>query len=482
MRSGIAGVSAYVPRIRLEGEEIADAWGTGGPAGIERTAVPDADEDALTMAYEAAAAALEAADVAPANVGRLLLATTTPPLEEESGSARLASFVGLDADAAQLSGSTAAGVDALLTGLDGGGEPALVVASDAPRGAPDSDLERAAGAGAAAFVLTADGPGSVRDVASTIGAYPGTRFRPRGAVETRELGITSYDRTAFVETVEAVGDALEYDSEALDAVALQAPDGKLPYRACDALGVSSERVHAGTVVHDVGDAGVASPLLGLASAAADGHVHQLLVGYGSGAEASGAVLDLDDVPVRTRLEGTETVSYAGALRLRGEITPGEPEGGGAYVSVPTWRRSLPQRHRLVAGRCASCGGLNLPPDGACVGCHELAPYEEVTLPGTGTVEATTVIEQGGAPPEFVEQQARSGSFVSAIVALDGPDREDDGGRFPTDEAVSLPMQVLADETDAVEIGDRIETTIRRVYTQEGMPRYGRKAVLERARR
>lgn len=473
MTLDVAGVGAYVPRFRLDADEIADAWGTGGPAGVERTAVPDADEDALTMAYEAATLALDAAAVSPGDVERLLLATTTPPLEEEAGTARLASFLGVDAIPTQLGASTAAGTNALVAGAEGGDGPALVVAADAPRGAPDSDLERAAGAGAAALVLAADGPGSIEDVASVADAYPGTRFRPRGEAETRELGITGYDRTAYVETVGAVGRALEYDEAELDAAALQAPDGKLPYRARDALDVSSDQVRAGTVVHEVGDAGAASPLLGLAAAAEDGRRRTLAIGFGSGAEGSGAVLALDGVPVRSRLTGAESLSYAAALRRRGEITPGEPAGGGAYVSVPTWRRSLPQRHRLAAGRCGSCGSLNLPPEGACVDCHELADYEAVTLPGRGTVAATTVIGQGGAPPEFVEQQARSGAFASAIVALDGPDGDD---------AVALPMQVHAGADDAVEIGDRVGTTIRRVYTQEALPRYGRKAILRRARR
>jgi hydroxymethylglutaryl-CoA synthase len=51
--------------------------------------------------------------------------------------------------------------------------------------------------------------------------------------------------------------------------------------------------------------------------------------------------------------------------------------------------------------------------------------------------------------------------VSAIVALDGPD----GG------SVSVPSQVLADG-EAVEIGTRVDATIRRIYTQEGVTRYG----------
>ena len=161
--------------------------------------------------------------------------------------------------------------------------------------------------------------------------------------------------------------------------------------------------------------------------------------------------------------------------MRGDITPGEPAGGGAYVSVPSWRRTIPQRHRLRAGRCPDCGALAFPPEGACNDCGGLVEYEPVELPGTGTVEAVTVIGQGGAPPEFVDQQARSGAYASAVVALDGPDAADgaDGEEGGTnDGAVSIPAQVVGTDPTAVTVGDRVVATIRRIYTQEGVTRYG----------
>ena len=489
MSRSIAGLGAYVPRYRLPAAEVATNTTTGGPAGIERTAVTEADEDPLTMAYEAATLALDAAGVRADDIASVTLATTTPPLGEESAAARLASFLGTDGETAQFGGSTAAGVRALTTELDRTDGTRLVVASDAPVGEPESDLAVAAGAGGAAVVLDDDGPGSARATVGTNATYPGTRFRPRGERATREIGATAYERTAYVETIGEVVDRLNVDLESIDVVALQAPNGKLPYRACSRLDISTEAVSTGTVVHDVGDTGVASPLVGLASALDAGAESAVLVGYGSGSEGSGAVLDLAGVPVENRLEGTTTISYVDALRLRGETTPdGEPDGGGAYVSVPTWQRTLPQRHRLIVARCGRCGAVNLRPNGACRECHELPAYESVTLPGTGVVAASTEIQPGGAPPEFADQSTRGGSFVSAVISLDGPDvghdsRGDPGSRVDRDSdadegdrSLRVPMQVVGAPDSGVEIGDRIETTIRRVYTQEGLPRYGRKAI------
>lgn len=468
--AGIESIGTYLPRYRLSAETVREAWGQFHGAGITGTAVPAADEDTLTMACEAAVRALDAGNVDPADVEALFVGTTTPPTEEEAMGPRLASMLGLGADtrARQFTGSTRAGLDAVLAGAETKGAT-LVVAADAPRGAPDDEHEHAGGAGAFAAVLAPDGAGRLGEPAEHVEPYPGTRFRPAGSAETTGLGVTDYDRSAFVETVGAAVERLDADPAGVDVVALQSPNGKLPYRAAGALGVDADAVRRGTVVHEVGDCGAASPLLGLASALDSGAECVLLVGYGSGGGASAVTVEDQGISVAGGAPGEEEtveLAYGEYLRTRGEITSGEPEGGGAYVSVPSWKRTIPQRHRLVAGRCPACGTLAFPPTGACTDCGALVEYDEVELPGTGTVEAVTTIEQGGAPPEFVEQQARSGPYVSAVVALDGPDGQ----------TVSIPAQVVRTAPDGVDIGDRVDATIRRVYTQEGVTRYGFKMV------
>ncbi|MFC7045306.1 3-oxoacyl-[acyl-carrier-protein] synthase III C-terminal domain-containing protein [Halobacteriaceae archaeon GCM10025711] len=460
----------------MTAEELADAWGRAKSSGIRQTAVPDADEDALTMAYEAATRALDAARVEGEDVAFLALGSTTLPYEEEDLVARLASMLGVPETAATRTqtGSTAAGVQALDAALDAGpwlDGVGLVVASDCPRGAPDSPEEHAAGAGAAAFVVGDDGPASVTERATYTSPYPGTRFRRRGETGTSGLGVTEYDRDAFAD---AVGGAVgQLDTDDVDAVALQAPDGKLPYRVADRVGVPTEYVSEVTTVHSLGDTGAASAPLALASAL-DGDADRVLVcGYGSGGTVSAMVVEAPDaVPSALALDREIELSYAAYLRRRGDLTDGAPEGGGAYVSVPSWRRTIPQRHRLVAGRCRECGTLAFPPEGACTECGAIDDYDPVELPGTGTVEAATTIAQGGAPPEFVEQQEQSGAYASVVVAFDGPG---------DDEAVSAPAQVVP-EADPPAVGDAVTSTIRRIYEQEGVLRYGFKVLPAGARR
>ncbi len=516
---GIAAVGAYAPCGRLPASELEDAWGRSEASGIESVAVRAADEDALTMAHAAARRALSAGGIEGESIRWLGLASTTPPLAEGELVARLRAMLAVPerGSLATFTASTRAGTRALLSALDADRLPALVVASDCPRGEPGEAVGQAAGAGAAALLVTADAPASIRATAEYSSPYPGTRFRRTGDDRTRGLDVTSYDRQAFTETLGKAVDGLDIalsdaaadsdpdddpdgDEWNPDAAAVQAPDGKLPYRAAGALGVSTEAIRAAATVHDLGDTGAASVPLGIARALDAGHDRVLAAAHGSGAGADAVAIDCEgSVPSDLALgpengdgeersdDPTQTLSYAGALRRRGEITPDPPEGGGAYVSLPSWRRSLPQRYRLVAGECSECGALAFPPEGACPACGALSTFEPAALPGSGTVEAVTEIARGGAPPEFAEQQARNGSYGVAIVGFDGPGKEggdddpgenghdDPGGSDGDDssESVDAPVQVALDHP-VPDPGDRIRAVIRRIYTQEGVTRYGLK--------
>ena len=132
---------------------------------------------------------------------------------------------------------------------------------------------------------------------------------------------------------------------------------------------------------------------------------------------------------------------------------------GAYVSVPTWWRNLDSRYRLVVGECAECGAHTFPPEGACVECNSVETLEPVEPEGTGRIVAHTVIE-GGAPPEFQDLIDAEGAIGSVLVELD------EGARVPG-------MLTDCDPHDP-ERGDRVEATVRRIYADEGVVRYGAK--------
>ncbi|WP_228842294.1 zinc ribbon domain-containing protein [Halococcus agarilyticus] len=467
IESGIAGIGAYVPPLRVPASELREGWGQFLARGISTKAVPAADEDALTMAYEAAARALAASDVDGSEVAELLFASTTPPVAEEDLTARLGAMLSVPETAtrATVTASTAAGAQCLVEGARSP-DRTLVVASDCPRGAPDDAIEHAAGAGAAAFVLEPDAPLAVEGVAEYATPYPGTRFRNRGSETVDSLDVTPYERESFERALSGAASQLDYDADRMAAAAVHAPDAAIPYRGAGPLGVDDETVAAATIVDEIGDAGAAGVALALASAIADDADPVLVAGYGSGATA--ALLHLERgadraPPTDLAITGDRRLSFAEYVRLRGDVTSGPPEGGGGYVSVPTWRRSIPQRYRLEAGRCPACEELNFPPSGVCSSCRASIEYEPVALARSGTLEALSVISQGGAPPEFAELQTKyGGAYATGIVSFDGP-----GGG-----SASAPAFVIDADPDELAVGDRVEATIRRIYTQEGVTRYG----------
>src|SRR6185369_7066066 len=139
---GIARYGAYVPVSRLDRRLIEAAWGTRQPKG--EVAVANYDEDALTLAIDAAMSCL-GEPAAP--VGGVYVATTSAPYAEKQLSSVLATACDLPRAifTADFAGSTRAGVSALLAGVravQAQAAPAvLVAAADVRLAAPESELE-----------------------------------------------------------------------------------------------------------------------------------------------------------------------------------------------------------------------------------------------------------------------------------------------------------------------------------------------------
>ena len=74
-----------------------------------------------------------------------------------------------------------------------------------------------------------------------------------------------------------------------------------------------------------------------------------------------------------------------------------------------------------------------------------------------------------APPEFVEQQRRDGPFAVDRRSLDDCDG-DGSARFPA--------QLTDCDPKTVSVGDAVTGQLRRIYTVEGVTRYGLKFVPE----
>lgn len=134
----------------------------------------------------------------------------------------------------------------------------------------------------------------------------------------------------------------------------------------------------------------------------------------------------------------------------------------AHVSVPKYWKSLPQKYRLVAGKCGKCGNLNFPPTTLCMKCGEKESQKEIELKGSGKIYTYTVIGRGGAPPEFAKMQSKCGPYAIAIVELDEGQK------------INVQLTDIDDPLKDVKIGMEVTGVFRRIYEQEDVVRYGLK--------
>lgn len=315
MNATIESAGAYTPRFRIDADAYREAWGSFDAPGVAQTAVPAADEDAVTMAVEAARDALDESTHDRGDLAGLVLATTTPPVDEGDVAATVAEILGLDTrtETAALTQSTAAGGRALRWATEVPDGPTLVVAADAPLGAPDDALDHAAGAGAVALVVADGGAVEIRETATYTEEFPGTRFRQRGSETVEAYDATAYEREAYETIAAGAVDAL---AELPSAIAPTAPDGKRPYRATRRL---DGDVDVYETASDLGDTGAAGSLFGLAAAWAEGTDDTALVAFGDGASAV-AVHLAGRLDVSWERE-TVAVSYAEYARKRGHVVP-----------------------------------------------------------------------------------------------------------------------------------------------------------------
>lgn len=221
-----------------------------------------ADEDALTMMLAAARPAL----AGHARPGRLALASMSLPYARRVQAGLVATALDLPAGTFCLECTTSARAATEAMRALGHG---LVLAAD--------------GACAAAVLLGEGEAAPARIVAaqSAVAEYPGLDFTPAGELAVRDIQVTDYAESAYLDLVRTAAAGLR-----ADVLALNAPHARLSRLAAGALGF-------GQAVLAPEGAGAAGPLLALFAALEQvppgGSV--LLVSYGSGSAADALLVE-----------------------------------------------------------------------------------------------------------------------------------------------------------------------------------------------
>ena len=418
---GILSYGAYVPRLRLDRAAIAAAhkWMAPGLRGQAKgsRAFTSWDEDAVTMAVEAARDALVGADVA--SLGALHLASNTAPYADLQSAAIVAGAIRAPRSirSTDVGRSQRAGTSSLAQAL-AAGENALVIASDAPIGKPASTQELTYGAGAAAFVL---GTGPV--IARLIGRASETvdfvdHFRAADAKhdyfwEERWIRDEGYAKIAPAAIKGALADA---GIEIGDVTHFAMPS--LLRGAADAVAkaVKFTGAVASPLDDGVGYAGTAHALLMLAHVLETAKPGEriLLVGFGQGADA--LLFEVTDaitrLPARRGVSGSiddglltdsymRMLSFYDGIDLEWGMRAEKP----AKTQLTQQYRSADQMAGFVAGECGACGTVQFPQLQSCVNCH--APASQFSAVPLQDAPAKVLTSTGDwlsyhpAPPLYV---------------------------------------------------------------------------------
>jgi 3-hydroxy-3-methylglutaryl CoA synthase/uncharacterized OB-fold protein len=461
---GILSAAGYVPYRRLDRGEINKVAGLGGGRGTRTVA--SYDEDTTTMGVEAARFALRSGSgVSPQ---MLLFSTVAPAYLDKTNATTVHAALRLDEEvlALDLNGSVRSALGALGLALNSTAS-ALVVTSDVRTGLPGSTDEAAGGDGAAALLVGSDDDGTL--IAEHLGGASATeefldRWRAPGDVRSRvweeRFGETKYVplgehvwKRALESAGLAAGDVQHVIVTGAHARAVRSLTGK--------LGVESERI-ADDLAATVGFTGAAHPALLLTSVlerASPGDVIALLT-LADGADV--LLFRVTDAigsyqaarPIVRQLEHGAPLPYGKFLVWRGMLPlepPRRPEPD--RISASVTGRTEDYKYGFVGSRDRESGALHLPPArvsrvGGAQDEMEPAPMSDVE----GTIAVITVdrIAYSPSPP-----------IVFAVVDFD------DGGR--------LPVELTDVDAAALQMGDKVEMTFRRLFTADGIHNYFWKA-------
>jgi len=399
MEIGITGFGAYIPRLRLARKAVFDAngWFSPGLRSLAKgeRAIANWDEDAVTMAVEAARDCLTGVD--RAGLKGLYLASTSYPFDDRQNSGIVAQALNLESGISVLdvAASQRAGTSGLIAALQaarGGGGPILVVAADKRRTKSASPQELSYGDGATALLVGGGAPLAAR----FLGAHSETvdfvdHYRGHG----RDFDYGWEERwirdEGFLKIVPKAVQVLfrktGVEPSGIAHFCMPAAMARVAQSVAKLVGLPETSVRD-NLQAQCGETGVAHPLLMLVHALENARPGEriLVIGFGQGSDAL----------IFEAGEGLATLAkrqgVAGSLARRKEETNynrylafndlvAMERGLRSEVDKQTALSALYRKREmllgLVGGRCSQCGTLQFPKSNICVNpnCNAIGTQE-----------------------------------------------------------------------------------------------------------
>ncbi len=309
MNVGILGYGVYIPKYRIKVKEIASVWGKNpseieNSLGVREKSVASQDEDAVTLAYEAASSALQYTGIDPGKVDVCLVGSESHPYAVNPTSTIVAEFLGMGNNylAVDLEFACKAATSGMiaLSGLIEGGmvKTGLVIGSDAAQSKPHDILEYTAASAASAFILGGNKKGVIANLLNFASFSSDTPdfWRRDGVPFPSHGGRFTGEPAYFTHVVGAAKRLLTktkmFPSD-FDYCIFHMPNGKFPREAGKRLGFTSEQLAPSLIVDKIGNPYSASSLLGLSAVLdiAKPKEKIFMVSYGSGAGSDAFIFE-----------------------------------------------------------------------------------------------------------------------------------------------------------------------------------------------
>jgi hydroxymethylglutaryl-CoA synthase len=468
---GIVSAGLYLPQYRIKRQVIAEAWGR--PGGRGEKAIAYYDEDAVTLAIEAAFNCLAGID--PDTVDGLFFASASGPYGEKEHANLIKAVIDLKATSitADFSHSLRAGAQAMRAAVDSVGNGStrnvLVTSADHRATEPGSEPEMDFGDGAASVLIGSTGLLAELEGSHSL-SHEFTDFWRRNQDPYVRWGDPQFTfeygyRNTMRECISGLLEKQRMEPKDIQKVALYTPDFGGYRRVARDCGFHLDGQVLDPLYNQVGIIGSAHCLLLLASALEGSQPgdYILVAAYGGGGSDAFIFRTTERIsqwsprrPLSHYLEKKKelphTNQYNQYLRftdcLKLEVSPPFTKSTEPFTSLAFVWKEIKQDMGFYGSRCLQCGHVQFPMRRVCLNCHAKDQMEDHKLAKKGTVYTFT--------KDFVFLTPNPPGIMAA-VDLEG------GGRFFG--------QMTECSEDEIAIGLPVELTYRKWHEGLGICHY-----------
>ncbi len=312
LMAGIVGYGAYIPIYRIKVEEIAKIWSEDAEAikhglGIIEKSVPGRDEDAATIAVEAARRAIKHSGINSGAIGAIYVGSESHPYAVKPTATVVKEAIQANdrmmaADLEFACKAGTAGIQMAMGLVDSGIiKYGMAAGSDTSQGRPGDALEYTASAGGAAFIIGKEKAETIADIIKTVSFTTDTPdfWRREGASFPTHSGRFTGEPGYFRHVTSATKMLLEdtgFKPSDFSYAVFHQPNGKFPRNVAKMLGFTEEQIAPGLMTPIIGNTYSGSSIIGLAATldVAKPGDRILLTSFGSGAGSDSFAIEVTE--------------------------------------------------------------------------------------------------------------------------------------------------------------------------------------------